>query len=361
MVAAVQIEDDVIWMRRAIRQAVASLGATWPNPGVGCTIVRDGVVLGEGRHEQCGGPHAEPNALRACRDQGHDPRGATAYMTLAPCTRQGRTPACTTALIEAGMARVVAALPDPNQDDAAQILAAAGIAYETGCCADHARAVHGGFLQRVRQGRPRITAKWAMTIDGFLAADTGHSQWISSPEALAYARRRRRVFDAIVVGAGTLRRDDPELRSRSSGRTPVRVVIAGEQDLPDAARLWASAEHDPVLVVTDGSVQPAVDGVETLTVPDRADIVGICTALGSHGFNEVLVEGGAAIHASFLAADCYDRIEQYVGGRTLAGGLPVAKGTGAERIDLGLGWQLEAAPRSIGDTVYTRWCREAAA
>nr|MBA3686718.1 riboflavin biosynthesis protein RibD [Planctomycetota bacterium] len=168
---------DAMHMRRALRLASLSLGMTWPNPGVGCVLVRDGRVIGEGRHRACGEQHAEVAAIADCRARGGDPAGATAYVTLAPCTRQGRQPPCVTALREARVARVVAAIADPVQDDARRLLAEAGIAYDVGCMRASAAALHGGFLSRVLDGRPRLTGKWAMTLDGAIAAAGGDAQW----------------------------------------------------------------------------------------------------------------------------------------------------------------------------------------
>ena len=244
--------DDHRWMRRAVRLATLSLGRTWPNPGVGCVLVRGGQLLGEGRHAVYGQSHAEVNALNQCRALGYDPRGATAYVTLAPCTRQGRQPPCTQALISAGLSRVVAAMSDPNQDDPAIHLAEAGIAYEEGCGRVAAMQLHGGFLSRVGHGRPRFTGKWAMTLDGQLATHTGDSGWISSDEALALSRRRRRAFDAIMIGAGTAIADDPRLLSATVGeRTPVRVVISATATLSSRSVLVATRPAATVLVIHD--------------------------------------------------------------------------------------------------------------
>ncbi|MFW5846257.1 MAG: bifunctional diaminohydroxyphosphoribosylaminopyrimidine deaminase/5-amino-6-(5-phosphoribosylamino)uracil reductase RibD, partial [Planctomycetota bacterium] len=294
--------NDVTWMRRALRLALRSSGRTWPNPGVGCVLVRDGRLLGAGRHERCGGPHAEILALEACRAEGRDPRGATAFITLVPCTRHGRTPPCTQALIRAGVQRVVAALPDPVQDAAGAVLAAAGIRYETGLLADLAVRLHGGFISRVSTGRPRITAKWAMTLDGHLACADGSSAWISSPGALRANRRRRRLYDAILVGGGTARRDDPRLLGPDPQRSPLRVVLSGSGDLPMAGHLVQTAGRHPVLVVHDGRCPPERGrrlqdaGVGLLAVHDVADVAAVCQALGGVGLNEVLVEGGSSLH-----------------------------------------------------------------
>ncbi len=347
--------DDARWLARAVRLGSLSLGMTWPNPGVGCVLVRDGRVIGEGRHRRCGDLHAETAALADAVGRGENPAGATAYVTLAPCTRQGRQPPCVDALARAGIARVVAGIADPHQDEAAPRLEAAGIAYEIAGdvrCA----ALHGGFLTRVRQGRPRFTGKWAATLDGRIARPGGGPLAISDGPARDLARRRRRAFDAILVGAGTLRADDPRLdtpRPRMHGRDPgpLRIVLAGRGSLPVAARAWAG----PALVVHDHDPGPIPSSVQRLAVADVRDLAQVAAALGSLGLNDVLVEGGAAIHGAFLAAGLYDRIETWTGPLTVGDGVAVAHGPGPTRR-----WRAEGAPRLIGGVVAANWAAEPA-
>jgi diaminohydroxyphosphoribosylaminopyrimidine deaminase/5-amino-6-(5-phosphoribosylamino)uracil reductase len=348
-------------MRRALRLATLSLGRTWPNPGVGCVIVRDGRLLGEGRHAVYGQAHAEVNALSQCRALGNDPAGATAYVTLAPCTRHGKQPPCTAALIAAGVARVVAAVSDPNQDDPAIGLAQAGIDYDEGCLAAEAGQLHAGFLSRVGAGRPRLTGKWAMTLDGCIATSTGDSTWISSTQALAFSRRRRRVFDAIMVGSGTAYHDDPSLLSAMVGeRTPVRVVLSANAELRENSMLVATRARAGVLVV-HGPQAPlanrqalASHAIELIEVADPREPLLVAQALGAYGFNEVLVEGGAHIHGAFLRAGLYDRLEIYLGTQTLGGGTPVCAGDGVELMNAASHWQHEDQPRLLGGTVCLR-------
>ncbi len=335
------------WLRRALRLASLSSGATWPNPGVGCVIVRDGRVLGEGRHRVCGQEHAEVAALADCRRRGEDPIGATVYVTLAPCTRQGRQPPCTDALRAARVAQVVAGLADPHQDDAGTILAAAGIGY-TVLNDPAAVHLHGGFVTRTRLGRPRLTGKWAMTLDGCIATDGGASAWISHPLALARSRRRRRAYDGILVGRGTAQQDDPALLTprgrRPDGSGPQRLLLT-RGAAPVAGRLAQGAV--PALTIgPHGALRSADDSAPA-----------IAAALGAHGLNDVLVEGGAQVHAAFLAAGLYDRLEVYLAGRTLGGGLGPAGLRGAPTIAAGAGWTLEEPPIMLGDTCVMHWCR----
>jgi diaminohydroxyphosphoribosylaminopyrimidine deaminase/5-amino-6-(5-phosphoribosylamino)uracil reductase len=358
--------DDERWMSRALCLASLSLGRTWPNPGVGCVIVRDGKLLGSGRHEVAGQEHAEVKALADCRRRGHDPAGATAYVTLAPCTRHGKQPPCVRALFAAKLARVVAAMPDPNQDDPVPQMRS--IAYRVGCLAEAAEHIHGGFLKRVRTGMPRVTGKWAMTADGFIASSGGAATWISSPDALTYSRRRRRAFDAILVGAGTARRDDPQLlstRPRRHGEDngPLRVVVSAEAELKARSRLVASLAQAPLLVVHAQSVSESRRGelrrlgVQVKSVADPHDPAQVLRALGELGVNDLLVEGGSALHGAWLRAGAYDRLELYLGLRTLGGGTAVAGGEGAATIGLAQEWVPEVPAVLMGGTMCLRMRR----
>jgi len=354
------VAADRRWLIRALRLATLSCGRTWPNPGVGSVVVRDGALLGDGRHEVCGQAHAEVNALANCRVRGHDPRGATVYVTLAPCTRQGRQPPCVDALRAAGVARVVAALVDANQDDPAAILAASGIAYDL-VELPEAEHLHGGFRLRIDAKRPRFTGKWAMTLDGCIAAAGGDSRWISSPEALALARRRRRGFDAILVGAGTARSDDPHLLAvPRRERTPLRIVLSQRGRLDPQGRMASGARTAPVLVVhgpladRDRLAALGEQGVALLAVDDAHDARAVGAALGRHGLNDVLVEGGAAVHGAWLRAGLYDRVEIYLAARSLGGGVGAASGSGVSTVANGAAWEHEEPPRMLGDTVLLR-------
>jgi diaminohydroxyphosphoribosylaminopyrimidine deaminase / 5-amino-6-(5-phosphoribosylamino)uracil reductase len=338
---------DAAWMARALRLAARSLGETWPNPGVGCVIVRDGRLLAEGRHRRCGDLHAEAAALAALADGAA--RGATVYVTLAPCTRHGRQPPCVAAVQRAGVARVVAAIADPNQDDAARLLSEAGIAYDVGCLRPLAQHLHGGFLTRIRLGRPRLTGKWAQSRDGAIAAAPGVRSAVSCPLAYALMRRRRRACDAVVIGAGTAAADDPALtapRPRRHGDDPgpLRIVLAADGRLP-GRRLHDAAA--PTLVVHGpGAAPPA--GIAGLAVADPHDPAQVAAALGRLGLNEVIVEGGARVHAAWMPL--YDRLEIYTGPLDLPGGVPAPP---CPRD----GWLREGGPQRVGATLISRWTR----
>jgi diaminohydroxyphosphoribosylaminopyrimidine deaminase/5-amino-6-(5-phosphoribosylamino)uracil reductase len=351
--------SDRRWMGRALRLASLSLGITWPNPGVGCVIVKNEKIIGEGRHQRCGDVHGEVAALDDCRARGNDPRGATAYVTLAPCMKQGRQPPCVDALIAAGIARVVTAIADPNQEVAAAALRARGIAYEVGCLGDIAEQLHGGFLMRVRSGRPRFTGKWAMTLDGYLATASGQSNWISGIDALRASRRRRRVFDGILIGAGTASRDDPQLLAdRPRGNGPVRIVVA--KSVTVGGRLLASIARAPVWLVHDGaSKQEELErlrshGVVTIEVQDSHNAPQIAAVLGEKGLNDVLIEGGATMHGAWLRAGLYDRLEIYLGTQTIVGGMATTRGRGVSSMVDASQWIHESPARSLGGTYSFR-------
>ncbi|MEL6518613.1 MAG: bifunctional diaminohydroxyphosphoribosylaminopyrimidine deaminase/5-amino-6-(5-phosphoribosylamino)uracil reductase RibD, partial [Pseudomonadota bacterium] len=219
-------ETDARYMALALRLGAQRLGQVWPNPAVGCVIVKDGRIVGRGATAPGGRPHAEPQALAQAGDAA---RGATVYVSLEPCAHHGRTPPCCDALITAGVARVVSAMEDPDPRTAGQghaALEAAGIVVETGVPCDQAARVHEGFVTRVTEGRPMVTLKLASSFDGRIATATGASKWITGPEARRCVHAARAAHDLVLVGGGTARADDPDLRVRDLGvaRQPVRAV-----------------------------------------------------------------------------------------------------------------------------------------
>ncbi len=235
-------DADRVHMARALALAGRGLYTATPNPRVGSVIVADGVVIGEGWHERAGEPHAEVNALADARARGRDPRGATLYVTLEPCNHQGRTPACTDAVIAAGLGRVVAAMADPNLKaaDGAARLRAAGIAVEVGLLESEARELNVGFVSRMTRGRPWVRMKMAASLDGRTALLSGESKWITGEAARADGHHWRARACAILTGIGTVQQDDPQLsvRAVATPRQPRRIVIDRHAQTPPSAKVF---------------------------------------------------------------------------------------------------------------------------
>ena len=311
--------NDLRHMRHALALAERAVGTVSPNPAVGCVIVsREGRIVGRGWTKRGGRPHAETEALAQA---GAAAKGATAYVTLEPCAHQGQTPPCANALAEAGIARVVAAVkdPDPRIDGKGlAILRDAGVEVVAGVCAKDASDLNAGFFKRVRDGRPLVTLKIAQSIDGKTATVTGESKWITGETARAYGHLLRARHDAILIGVGTALADDPELTCRLPGledRSPLRVVLDTRLKLNDWSKLAQSAGETPTLVYTtaDGGGALTACGVEVAKIArdvrGRPDVAAVLADLGKRGVTRLLVEGGATVHASFLDRELADRLE----------------------------------------------------
>lgn len=313
---------DHVFMSRALQLAERGLYTTTPNPRVGCVLVKDGQVIGEGWHEKAGQAHAEINALAdaAARPGSAAVAGATAYVTLEPCSHHGRTPPCADTLINARVARVVAAMTDPNPLVAGQglaRLAAAGIAVDSGLLEGAARELNLGFISRMTRGRPWLRLKVAMSLDGKTALGNGVSQWITGPEARRDAHAWRARSCAVLTGSGTVRDDDPRLdvREVETPRQPRPVVVDGQLGTPLDARLLAgrallfTIRHDPTRMG-----EFAARGAEVVVLPNadgKVDLTAMLMELGSRGINEVLVEGGAGLNGALLAGGHVDELLVY--------------------------------------------------
>lgn len=340
------LQDGRIFMGAALALARRGLGAVWPNPAVGCVIVRDGRVVGRGWTQPGGRPHAESEALARA---GEAARGAAAYVTLEPCAHWGKTPPCAEALIAAGIARVVAAVEDPDprvSGRGLRRLATAGVAVESGLLAEEAAGINAGFFQRVRLGRPLVALKLATTLDGRIAAASGESRWITGPAARERAHLMRATHDAVMVGSGTALADDPELTCRLpglEGRSPVRVVLDARLRTPPAARLVAAARRVPSWLLTTPESDPArraalADrGVTLIDVPPGPagglDLAAALQALGERGLTRVLVEGGAGVAAALLRAGLVDRLCWFHAPLLIGGdGVPAVAALGCDRL-----------------------------
>jgi len=301
-------------MARALALAAQGLCTTQPNPRVGCVLVRDGEVVGEGWHQRRGGPHAEVHALA---EAGERARGATAYVTLEPCSHHGLTPPCCEALIAAGVSRVVAAQGDPFpavDGRGFDRLRAAGIAVDVGLMADAAAALNEGFLLRVRRGRPLIRLKLAMSLDGRTALADGRSQWITGPEARADVQQWRARACVILTGIGTVLADDPRLAPRidSPCTPPDKWVLDSHGRLPASAALLGTPGRSVQLCVSDGA---ALSGVERRVLPTQAgriDLQAVMAALAARPANEIHVEAGATLAGALLDAGLVDELLIYV-------------------------------------------------
>lgn len=308
-------------MRAALSQAALGLYTTTPNPRVGCVIVRDGEVIAEGHTQPAGFAHAEAHALQHAADRGIDVRGATAYVTLEPCSHHGRTPPCADALIAAGVARVVAAIEDPNPLVAGQGLArlqAAGIAVEVGVLAQPAREINAGFLNRMRTGRPWVRMKVAASIDGGTALQNGQSQWITSSAARDDGHAWRARACAILTGIGTVQQDDPQLNVRAvdTPRQPRRIVIDSRLAIRPDAKILQDGDIWIVAAVEDErrSASLRAAGHEVIMLPNdsgKVDLDALMRELGRRQINELHVEAGFKLNGSLLRAGVVDELLMY--------------------------------------------------
>ena len=326
---------DRSWMSRALMLAERGLYTTEPNPRVGCVLVADGEVVGEGWHVRAGEGHAEVNTLAQA---GERARGATAYVTLEPCSHFGKTPPCADALIKAGVSRMVAAMQDPNPQVAGnglQRLREAGIAVECGLLEEQARALNPGFIKRMQQGLPWVRVKLAMSLDGRTAMASGESKWITGPAARSDVQRLRARSGAVVSGADSVLLDDSALTVRASElglpsdeaaaaaeRQPLRVLVDSLRRVPLEQRFFREA--GPSLVISTSAEQAADDylaaGSELLAVPGadgKVDLQAVLQILAERGCNEVLVEAGAGLSGAFWRAGLVDELIVYMAPRLL--------------------------------------------
>ena len=357
-------------MRRALELAARGTGETNPNPLVGCVVARGGRIVGEGFHRRAGGPHAEVVALRAA---GARSRGASLYVTLEPCSHHGRTPPCAPLVLEAGIARVVAALRDPNprvSGRGLRQLRLAGVAVTTGVCAALAEAQNVRFLTAARRGRPFVLLKAALTLDGRIATASGRSRWITGAAARRQARYLRRLHDAVLVGIGTVLADDPLLLPQPRTRRPfTRVVLDTRLRLPLASRLVASASpRTPVLVLTAAAPlarrRRALEarGVSVVEVGDHVEPAAALDALFDRGLASVMIEGGSEVLGSFLGARLVDEVALFRAPLLLGGRGSLGAFGGPDPSDVGDALRLEPVPEAPafpwprrGPALFERW------
>ena len=363
--------NDLAHMQAALQLAARGLGNTWPNPAVGCVLVKDGTVVGRGWTQPGGRPHAETQALARA---GEAARGATAYVTLEPCSHHGRTPPCCDALIRAGVSRVVVALRDPDarvDGRGFARLRAAGITVEEGLLEKDAAALNAGFIRRITQGLPLVTLKLASTLDGRIATSTGESRWITGPAARRTVHALRARHDAVMVGSGTVLSDDPDLTCRITGMDTVpmlRVIADARLRTPPTARLVREARMQPTWLLTGAGHRPSAlapyiaEGVEVVTIR-RANGGGLqpramLAALAARGVTRVLAEGGAGLAAALLRAGLVDRLVWFHAPGTMGSeGLTSLGPLGVAALSAMPRFRLEAT-RAVGEEVMSEFVKE---
>lgn len=321
-------------MQQALALAAKATMATSPNPKVGCLIVKDGEILGQGHTQPVGQAHAEVMALRDAASRGKDVRGATAFVTLEPCSHFGRTPPCANALIEAGIARVVAALEDANPQVAGRgfaLLRDAGMVVEHGLMAHEAREMNLGFFKRMETGKPWLRLKMAASLDGYTALPNGQSQWITDAIAREDGHRWRARADAIITGIGTVLADDPTMNVRlpeGSPHQPRKFVLDSRLRTPIKSKILSGAPTTIVHSRRDEQREDALlqAGAQLLHLPGeqgQIDLPALMSALGAQQLNEVHLEAGAKLSGALIAAHCVDELIVYLAPKLLGSGMPM--------------------------------------
>ena len=337
------LEGDARFMALALQEGLNGIGLSSPNPPVGCVLVKGGRVIGQGAHTRAGDPHGEIMALRDAEGRGEETKGATAFVTLEPCCHHGRTPPCTEALIQAGVARVVVGVRDPNprvDGGGLAILQAHGIQVTEGVLGEACARFHAPFFKLIRTGLPWVTLKLALGSDGALG-EPGRRTPVTPPEVQALAHALRRAAEAIIVGRGTIAADDPQLTDRWPGPVPAhrqfwRVVLDGQGRLPASHRIWHPVGGQPALRALAAEAPP-IRGVEDLRLPPGpggCSLRHLLFELAAKGAGRVLVEGGAQVALAFLAEGLVDEFHRFQS-RQPAGGPTVDLGLGA-------GWAIRA-------------------
>lgn len=349
--------DDLRYMQLALALGRRGQGMTAPNPAVGAVLVKDGIIVGRGWTRAGGRPHAEVEALRRA---GEAARGATLYVTLEPCSHHGRSPPCADAVIAAGVTRVVSAIEDINPQVAGEghaRLRAAGIAVDVGIGREEARRDHDGHFRLMRQGRPHVTLKLAVSSDGMIGAEGRKPVALTGEAANARVHLLRAQHDAILIGIGTALADDPLLTCRLPGmarRSPIRIVLDPRLHLPASSRLVQSARETPLWVAGTGDAAALErHGADILPYAKSAELPALLRDLGRRGITRLLVEGGAKIAASFLSADLVDEVHLYTVPKIIGpSGVPAVEGRPLTDITASPRWRLRAT-ETLGQDVLT--------
>lgn len=351
---------DEEFMRRALRLARKGEGSVSPNPLVGAVIVKDGRIIGEGWHQRCGENHAEINAIQSAAAP---IEGATFYVTLEPCSHHGRTPPCAEALVANRPARVVIGTRDPNplvSGKGIEILRKGGIKTDVGILAEECIEINRFFFKYIRTGLPYVTLKFAQTLDGRIATSSGDSRWISSPESLRFAHHLRAVHDAVIIGAGTVIKDNPKLTCRLvRGRDPIRIVLDSHLSLPLDAEILIDGKKT-LVACTDSArkeKKKALEkkGIEILNIEKdskgRVLLAELLKKLGRRGISSVLVEGGAGVATSFLEENLVDRLLVIVAPRIVGEGINAIGNLGILKIEDALNFSFGKITRMGDDLI----------
>jgi len=351
--------NDEQFMRRVFVLAERGRYSVSPNPMVGCVIVRDGSILSEGFHERAGGPHAEIVALNACGD----PRGATLYTNLEPCSHHGRTGPCAEAIIRAGIARVVVAMTDPHEivdGRGIAALRAAGIEVTTDVLEADARRLNEKFAWSVTQKLPFVLLKAGMTLDGKLATVAHESQWITSEAARQKSLALREEFDAILVGSGTVKEDNPRLTRRlnlASGITPwTRVVLDGDGEVPPHSQIVSDGGRT-ILFTGKPSNFTRSDSLEIISIEGRADLVSVLRELHTRGIRSVLVEGGSMLHSEFIRRGLWQKMIAFIAPLIIGGpeAPAILQGQGVSRLTEGYRFRFDRVEFVGGDLMVVAY------
>lgn len=338
--------EDVKYMQRALELAALAVGRTSPNPLVGAILVKDGEVVGEGYHRKAGTPHAEVHALQAAGD---DARDATLYVTLEPCSHYGRTPPCADAVVKAGVKRVVIACLDPNPSvsgEGLRIIQDAGLETTVGVLGEEARRLNEVFFKYIETGIPFITLKVATTLDGKIATSTGDSRWISSETSRKYVHKLRNIYDAIMVGIGTVLKDDPMLNTRldrEDTRDPVRIIIDSQLDLPLQSKIARSARQQKTIVFCQRQInqeklisvqKSGIKVVQVESSNDKLLLQEVFKILGDMEITSIMVEGGGEINGYLIENNLIDKVYWFIAPKLVGGReAPTAVGgSGIEKI-----------------------------
>ena len=329
-------------MEMALSLAEKGRGWTSPNPMVGAVVVKDGKVVGQGFHRKAGGPHAEIFALE---EAGDDAKGATLYVTLEPCNHEGRTPPCTEAILKSGVKTVIAGMRDPNPSVSGggmDYLASRGIATTVGVCEDACRRLNESFIKYITTGNPFVILKCATTLDGRIATRTGDSKWITNKRSRQFVHGLRHAADAIMVGIGTVTKDNPSLTTRlekTKGSDPMRIILDTHLTISPEARLLHLSSSSDTVIISDRSValdkRKAIEktGAQVWAVDclqGQIDIKALLKQLGKTGITSLLIEGGSRVNGSALRAGIVDKIYMFYAPKLCAGddGVPICSGPG---------------------------------